>query len=217
MANLRLPKKVNVGGVAYKIVYPYDFVDDRSLLGLCEWLEDTILLSGNMAGKPIDKQTVIHTFIHELLHAIDFVYFGGEFVTEESDNYLIDTLAMGLLQVFRDNAIDLNSVTMPEYIRIGGFDFKIIYPYDFLTEGTLISTKVVNPSIKIAGGAIGIELTASVVKRQLLGGIIRAIGYVYGISPKLYNEITTPQMAAGVFQVFTGIDMEGLIDKWINS
>jgi hypothetical protein len=49
---------------------------------------------------------VAQTFVHEVLHAIDNVYFGGRLSRWEQGEDAVDQLAEGLLQVIRDNKLD---------------------------------------------------------------------------------------------------------------
>ena len=109
---MKIPKTLKVGGRTYTIVYPYKFdTSERVQLGFHEpFLQEIKLADINSNGRKFNDQSVMHTFIHEVIHAIDTVYNNNR-IQELGDKgeEIIDQLAEGLLQVVRDNDLDLRN------------------------------------------------------------------------------------------------------------
>jgi hypothetical protein len=104
---MRIPKTLKIGGRIYKITIPFVFTDaHRCLYGLHDPAKQTIKMTElDEFGVKRHQQSIDHTFLHEILHAIDNVYIGGKIGMYEDGEHIIDQLAEGLLQVIRDNKL----------------------------------------------------------------------------------------------------------------
>jgi hypothetical protein len=99
---MRFPARLKVGAHDIEVKYPYQFIDRCDLCGqydsalghlkVCE-------VDGN--GTPRTRQAILITYLHEVLHAVDYTYNSG-CVSKESDAS-IEQLAQGLAQVLIDN------------------------------------------------------------------------------------------------------------------
>lgn len=105
---MKIPKSVKVGGRDYSILFPHTFTDSsRTLYGQHDPAGQTIKIAEkDEFGCVRHDQSVAHTFLHELLHAIDNVYNGGRVNGWEKGEETIDQLADGLMQVFADNDLE---------------------------------------------------------------------------------------------------------------
>lgn len=105
---MKIPESVKVGGRDYRILYPHTFTDSSCVLyGQHDASGQTIkIVDRNQFGEVRHNQATVHTFMHELLHAIDNVYCAGHVQKHEDGEDIIDQLAEGLLQVIRDNNLD---------------------------------------------------------------------------------------------------------------
>ena len=121
---LVLPKKVKIGCFDYKVVFPFKFDGCNSdCLGLCKNVETTIYISNNN----IAKQKVVVVFLHEIIHAIDSVYFHSIFSEK-----IIERLAETIYLLVLDNNIRfIDDKYIPKKIRIGGLFYNVIHPSDF--------------------------------------------------------------------------------------
>jgi len=106
---MKIPSKVKVGGRDYQIFYPHKFTDSaHPHYGLHDAGGQTIKISQiDEFGAKRNPQSIIHTFIHEVLHAVDNVYNGGRLTVWEHGEETIDQLAEGIMQFVRDNDLDL--------------------------------------------------------------------------------------------------------------
>jgi hypothetical protein len=105
---MKIPQKLKVGGRDYRIYYPHIF-SDSSLphYGLHDSGGQTIKISQkDEFNVNRNDQSILHTFIHETLHAIDNVFNGGRLTGWEKGEETINQLAEGLMQVIRDNKLD---------------------------------------------------------------------------------------------------------------
>lgn len=98
-----IPKEIKIGGHIYKVVYPYTFTERQDAIGQCnnEILEIRIS-EMDQGGHKIPDSSIMVTFIHEVLHAID--YRTGHCVFENDEN-AIDGIANMLFQVLLDNGM----------------------------------------------------------------------------------------------------------------
>jgi hypothetical protein len=105
---MKIPKLVKVGGRDYQVLYPHKFQDSHCVLyGLHDPGTQIIRLSEkDEQGSKRHPQSIEHTLLHEIIHAIDAVYFGGKISSWEKGEDAIDQLAEGLIQVIGDNKLN---------------------------------------------------------------------------------------------------------------
>lgn len=117
---MKLPKTVKIGGMIYKVLYPYKFVKESDeYVGLHSAFEGTIKVSAIGEYGERNNHKILSTFIHECLHGIDFWMHPNE-CTEE----MILKLERAVIQLLVDN-VDLTK-EIPEKVRIGSNWYKII-------------------------------------------------------------------------------------------
>jgi hypothetical protein len=105
---MKIPGKLKIGGRTYQIIFPHTFKDSiRNLYGLCDDGGQIIYLSEiDTHGNKRHPESIQQTFIHEILHAIDNIYYGGKLTAQKGGEEIIDQLAEGLAQLIRDNDLD---------------------------------------------------------------------------------------------------------------
>ena len=90
---MKIPSKVKImRGVYYKVLWQEVIQDDHSCMGICIKEDKTIILKMGMSSSDTAK-----TFIHELLHAIEFTY------EEPMPHRVIETLEEGIFKVLKLN------------------------------------------------------------------------------------------------------------------
>lgn len=93
---MRIPESVKIGPFTYTVEWVDDLTDDadrnRKLYGQCHYGQQKIRLS-----KAVNPDSNTATFLHELMHAIDFVMQIG--LKEKQ----VDRIATGLAMVLLDN------------------------------------------------------------------------------------------------------------------
>jgi hypothetical protein len=90
---MRIPKKLNVFGVEYKIV----IVDTDMFAGLCEPSKRLISISKHQS-----KEQMIHTYIHEAIHAMQFSLSMHQAVSREFMEIMADSTATLILQMLHE-------------------------------------------------------------------------------------------------------------------
>ena len=104
---MKIPSWLKIGGRKYAVIFPYVFKDSSQVLrGLCDQSGQKIMVSDSDAhnGK-VHPQSIEQTFMHEVIHAIDNVYCCGKLAQCENGEDIVDQLAEGIIQVFRDNKL----------------------------------------------------------------------------------------------------------------
>ena len=92
-----IPRKIKVGGHNYRVILNYEFKNNK-LLGECSpTCEELRIASHSSNGDILPRSMIEAIFLHELLHAIDYVY-NSESLKEKE----VDSLAEGIFQVFND-------------------------------------------------------------------------------------------------------------------
>ena len=103
-----IPERLKIGGRYYQVLYPHVFMDSHQVLyGLHDPSGQTIKI-GNKDEFGVDRHpdSIMQTFLHESLHAIDNIYNGGRLTAWDKGEETVDQLAEGFLQVIRDNDLD---------------------------------------------------------------------------------------------------------------
>ncbi len=95
---MKIPNQVKVGGKHYQISYPYLFAEREDRLGQTNNHTNKIFIADQSGNKPIAIENIEETFFHEIIHAIDWVYNGGQLEEE-----VVSRLSEGLYQVLSDN------------------------------------------------------------------------------------------------------------------
>ncbi len=94
---IKLPKKIKIGYADYKVInMKSDYADHDSKEGHCQNSHHIITI--RVDDRP--ESEVANTLLHEVLHAIWFMWGNGHAQEEET---CVNTLSNGLMTCFRDN------------------------------------------------------------------------------------------------------------------
>lgn len=96
---MKIPKKLKIGGFIYRVERDINVADHSNSFGTTVNGKQVINVTNDV---PLQKQE--QTLIHEILHAIWFVYGLKEagFKPDQQEN-IVDALSQGLYQVLKDN------------------------------------------------------------------------------------------------------------------
>lgn len=98
---MRIPEKVKVGGKAYTVVQGHQFTDEGYQLGrVCHGTLRILLNDKAENGELLARATLEETFLHELVHCVDYVYNACSLSESATDS-----LGQGLYQVLNDNGL----------------------------------------------------------------------------------------------------------------
>lgn len=98
---LKIPRKIKVGPHVIKCTGKRKVAKDESSLGYARYCHDVIEYATTYEGKDMQESKVTEIFLHELIHQIDDKY---SINMNERQTHL---MSAGLLQVIRDNKLDL--------------------------------------------------------------------------------------------------------------
>jgi hypothetical protein len=99
---MSLPSCIKVGGFDYKVYERGDFVKTQGQFGQCDNDVGVILV-----GTDLTKAMQVNTLIHEIFHAIYYVYNIEE---KDEEERVVNTFANGWHQVLSDNPSLVNYV-----------------------------------------------------------------------------------------------------------
>jgi len=206
---VKLPKKIPVGGHKYEVKYPYKFKEDSTVLGMCDWLKLEIQISSVDNNNPIAFQRTMTVFLHELIHAVDFIYNRGSLSNEaENNEKMVDALAFGLYDVFSNNKVRLNSLTskIPKFVMVGSLKYDIIYPYAY---ETLSSNHLL---VDLSSQKIRIGADKYKNNSILMASLIQALLFIILDHNMIHYDLRELRgLANGLYQAFKDIDVENLI------
>jgi len=208
---IKFPKTVRIGGIVYDI----ELKDlDRNITkteGLCKNPMAKIVINRNNGD-----QSLLEIFIHELLHAIDFVYCGdiqNECVTEKFTN--------AFFQVIRDN-VDLFNFDIPDEVRISGFKYNVLYPTNFedvifnknSQESSVVYIDDNEQVIALSNKILGYDLSPDIISTNLIYAVILGILERYSISEEEFNtELYLTQFSNGIYQVFGDLNIKEFFNR----
>ena len=214
MKKSRMLKTLKVGGLNYQIVYPYVFETNAILLGLHEGDQARIKIGDRFLNLERHWTKVVETLLHEVIHAVDHVYAGNILIEDE-----VFVLSVYLYQIIRDNDLNIKKSILPEFVRIGAFDYKVIN-HEFMDDSNSAAT-VEHETLQFlisdrdANGNDyhkGIKMTNFMYLLTCCICEMSTIprGFTYG--EQHGNGISNHQaLAAGLYQVFVDNDLEKLI------
>lgn len=205
-----VPSTVKVGGLTYKIQMKDLNRDVARTAGNCKDACGSIVINKNN-----DFQIVVNTIIHELVHAIDFVYCGCSM----SEN-TVEILSNSIYQVIVDNDDFLNG-NIPDYLNICGFKYKIEFPDDFQdlfceddNEFVLAYCDIENIKIYLSEKIVGLDLSKDIIVSNLVYAVMNAIIDRYNIKKEDFNsEIYLSQFCFGLQQVFSEINIKKIYNE----
>jgi ssRNA-specific RNase YbeY (16S rRNA maturation enzyme) len=108
---MKIPESLKIGGFLIKIFYPTEQISFKNEKGEDALADGKLLIStgeihiANKSTKENDIYTedyIGEIFIHEILHAINYVYNSDSLPEDE-----IERLSQGLYQVLKDNHIKI--------------------------------------------------------------------------------------------------------------
>lgn len=124
--NVKLPKKVKIGCAVYDVKYPYKFVNNVSDYTGLHWsTRSSILVSNKYNDRERNNVKILETFMHETLHAIDYIYLNTVFEEHE-----INAMGVALTDILLANSnLNLEKEKLPKKLKVGPFYYRIEYPY----------------------------------------------------------------------------------------
>jgi len=113
--NVKLPKRLKIGGHDWRIVFPYQFIESDKNYGLCDFGMKTIYISAvDTNGKERPESSVWTSLFHETTHAIDETLSMGVFagdgekmetITDELRESRTEAWSEIWFQVLNDNGL----------------------------------------------------------------------------------------------------------------
>lgn len=173
-----IPKEVKIGGSKYKVKLINTFIEQsKNLLGLSCVPQKEIIISKVFNDNIRDIRKIHESFLHECLHMVEFEW------NLDIDHPVLTQLSVGLYQVLVDNDLQFYKNTVIKSIKVGGFRYKVIYPYTFVDTG--ITVQAFNPdsdSLEVKVTDIdytGSKCSVEYVKQVLFGCIMYLINLTY--------------------------------------
>lgn len=106
---MKIPDKLNIGGVEHMILHPATVTDGRkSLYGRIDYGDCTISISSSESGGYEQKCVVM---LHEALHGI--VHQAALNFKKDSEERIITALAFGVYRLLQDNGSRLFDIVVP--------------------------------------------------------------------------------------------------------
>ena len=123
---VEFPKTVRVGCFDYDVIFPYKFVEADDRTAQHSYYDLDIRIAGEYKKKRNDDKLIV-SFLHELIHAIDYSY---SFLMFEEEH--VNALANLIFQFLRENLTeDKWEVKKGSSLNILGHKFKIEYGIEF--------------------------------------------------------------------------------------
>lgn len=203
---LKIPKEVEIGGLLYTIHYPYEFEEgpeSNKVDGLQTWPDCTVCIK-----KQHNNQRLVEILIHELFHAIDYVY--TDYVLSDNEP-LHDRFSSALYYVFSHNKIITNS-KIPKYVDILGYKYNISDKVCF-EDCVKIYASCSNRSkqfIMLAKSAFDVDISLVNRKIELINSILKMIQQILQVSEEERRIMCVHSLSQGIYQVFRNANIEEL-------
>ena len=206
---IKLPKNIIIGGVEYSVNYPYDFENENidRINGLHDPYDRSITINKDIRS----NQKIISVFLHEVLHAVDYVYNSYELCTFED---IIHKLSYGLYDFFSCNKF-YNINKIPKYVDVMG-NLIVVEEYDYRDSVTSFSSNMSEMSnhIRIANNVSGCYLSFEAKMTELMYNVVNLLCIYTHVEPELYKEkISGESFTIGIYETFKTINIESLIKE----
>lgn len=207
---LSIPDKLTIGGIEYSIQRKSKFKDDCSRnWGFHSSYRAEILILDEQDGERLATCTILHTFLHELIHAIDNMYCGNIF-SEEQVNKLEDLL----FALLSDNELYIGEDRFPDKIRIIGRDYEVIkdYVFEIYKEGS--------PSVSLSTDDLKIRCTR---KQDAPNYEVHKFNLLVVLTSHICNSFFTEEelekipfhpFCSGFYQVLKNSNLNKIIREW---
>lgn len=104
--NMKIPKKLKIGGHIYKILYPYKFDDRSDLFGQADHALKRIKICGiDPNGYRRPDSSILETFMHEIIHC------ANDITHSNLNEQQVSAMSEALFQVLYDNKLFNNRLT----------------------------------------------------------------------------------------------------------
>jgi len=209
---MKLPKTVKIGGMDYKVLYPYKFVKESDeYVGLHSAFDGTIKVSAVGDYESRSKHKILSTFIHECLHAIDFWMHPNE-CSED----MILKFERGIIQLLIDN-VDLTK-NIPDKVRIGSNWYKV-FQVDKFDNINCIRYSFTDPeacSIELARYIDGDLVSENAKRIFMMKSIINLMLVEYVFTMEEGEKIDLERMAFGIYTWLKDNKIYELVKRELN-
>lgn len=97
---IKIPDKIKVGCFEYTVIQDYKFhTTDNAIAQADHALLEIRLKKNSQCGTPFPEDSVLQSFLHEVVHCIDYVYNANK-ISDHSEN-TIERMSMGLLDIIK--------------------------------------------------------------------------------------------------------------------
>ena len=209
-----MPKTVKIGGIVHNVIFPYNFPDSPEEVGHYCFATALIKIADTYKDKPRAKSSIHQTLLHEIIHGIDAIY--CDFSIDPDPN--IDRFATGWYDILINNNLYLNKDHyFPKKIKIGGYVYNIVYPYEIVDSRNMYAVDFEGKVIKIYGE----NGTSPHAERQsFIASILHIIRHSFSIDEPFNgngngNSVLFNNLASGFHQVLVDNDIEKVIKSGI--
>jgi hypothetical protein len=197
---MNFPKKLKIGSMTYNIVFPAIFPTKPGYRGMHKGH------SGIIEVVDTDNEKLNWKILmHELIHAIDFVFcdrFFNEFETELISNVVI-SLAIDNKSLFSSNKI-------PKNVRIFGISYDVVENYEFPESQDTAAYIDHGNNVIYLGDPKAFNMSQDYLKLQFFYCVteIIPVSIFSNYDEKLSNEFPVSQFSNGLLEVFKDYNFE---------
>jgi len=201
---------IKVGGIEYKVVFPYETETNEDVLGLHVPHVAELRVVDKIYGQSLKWCKIHETLLHELFHALEDVY-----CTENILHTSVTKLSTGLYQVLRDNEFNIQKFKdFPRKAKIAGHVYDVVPDCEFEDEVENPYFDVKNQTTKLFFSDM--KASPSFKASCFCSAVFYALCSVYMGEDEdevLRNNIKN--LGRGIYQVLKDNDIEEIISYGI--
>jgi len=196
---MKFPDSLKIGGHIYKVEFPHAF-EEEDQTGVCDYMQGVIRVSDVYKHRKRAEQRIKSTLLHEVFHAIDHIYNSRMINNSKKSEKTIDSLECYWFQILADNDLYLeDDFKYPKKVRIGGYDYKVEYPYEFTEfQDKFFKLFVEELRILISDKDEHGNFNPSLCKEAFIDGIMRIIDGAYELG---LDNRSSCSLSEGLYQV----------------
>jgi len=206
--NIYFPKTVTIGCLTYKVKY-FKFSEHARNDGLFLGASSVIKIT-----KENSLQYAAYIYLHEIFHAIDYVYF-----TSSLDEDTIIILSKSWYNFIVSNIFDFSKYEIPKFVDICGFKYKVGFS-DIINKqslSTVLSSVNTSDQIILVDDSV-IQDNEKPSKERLISAFLESVSVAMATEYNYKNNecmdgMVYSQLGNAVYQVFRDNKIDKLIKQ----
>lgn len=207
---LKIPNKINICGVDYKIIKTKEFTDNfNDYWGFHDGQNSKISILTEYKGTKMHECVILETLLHEIFHAIDYINSDGK-----TTEHITEKLTCIFFHFFSDNNIFIGEKILSNKLYIYGLPYRVVKDYEFNENNAHgLNIAITNDELKVYCYKTD---NYDMLKKNLLAVIFNKFVNGKFFTDEERSLIHNNSICSGLYQVLKETKLDKMIYEWCN-